>query len=102
MLAQYQELKQRLPEEVLLLRPGDLNEMVEGDAELASRDLKFVLTSRLFSRAQNPDGPLIVDQYEWHEDDLSHWVEPVPGIRSRHHLVRAAGEQGRLCGRGTT
>ncbi|MGD0080196.1 MAG: DNA mismatch repair protein MutS [Methanoregula sp.] len=45
-MRQYRELKQKYPDTVLLFRIGDFYETFEADAELISRELEIVLTSR--------------------------------------------------------
>ena len=45
-MRQYRELKLRYPDTVLLFRIGDFYETFESDAELVSRELEIVLTSR--------------------------------------------------------
>ena len=45
-MRQYRELKERYPDTVLLFRIGDFYETFEADAELISRELEIVLTSR--------------------------------------------------------
>ena len=45
-MRQYRELKTRYPDTVLLFRIGDFYETFEADAELISRELEIVLTSR--------------------------------------------------------
>jgi len=46
MMQQYQETKQRHPEEILFFRLGDFYEMFFEDAKLASRELEITLTGR--------------------------------------------------------
>jgi DNA mismatch repair protein MutS len=46
MQRQYLELKKQYPDSILLFRLGDFYEMFNEDAEVASRDLDIVLTSR--------------------------------------------------------
>lgn len=50
MLKQYRELKARYPDALVLYRLGDFYELFEADAELASRQLGLVLTSRRFAK----------------------------------------------------
>ena len=50
MLRQYRQLKARFPDAILLFRLGDFYEMFEEDAQLVSRQLSLVLTSRRFSK----------------------------------------------------
>ncbi len=45
-MRQYRELKSKYPDTVLLFRIGDFYETFEADAELISRELEIVLTSR--------------------------------------------------------
>ncbi len=46
MIEQYLKIKQEYPEEILLFRLGDFYEMFFNDAQIASRELDIVLTSR--------------------------------------------------------
>lgn len=46
MMQQYQQVKTQYPEAILFFRLGDFYEMFGPDAELASRELEIVLTSR--------------------------------------------------------
>ncbi|MDD4338006.1 MAG: DNA mismatch repair protein MutS, partial [Firmicutes bacterium] len=46
MISQYRELKRRCPDAILMFRLGDFYEMFMEDAEIASRELGIVLTSR--------------------------------------------------------
>ncbi len=46
MVAQYQEIKEQYPDVILLFRLGDFYEIFGEDAEIASRELEIVLTSR--------------------------------------------------------
>ncbi|NPV26032.1 MAG: DNA mismatch repair protein MutS [Firmicutes bacterium] len=46
MMQQYQQIKKQYPEAILFFRLGDFYEMFGPDAELASRELEIVLTSR--------------------------------------------------------
>ena len=46
MIRQYRELKRRCPDAILMFRLGDFYEMFMEDAEIASRQLGIVLTSR--------------------------------------------------------
>jgi len=46
MVAQYEAIKQQYPDVILMFRLGDFYEMFGGDAEVASRELEIVLTSR--------------------------------------------------------
>src|SRR3990172_12301854 len=46
MLRQYQELKGRYPDALLMFRLGDFYELFFDDALIASRELEIVLTSR--------------------------------------------------------
>src|SRR5512136_1637633 len=45
-MRQYQELKAKHPDTILFFRIGDFYETFESDAELISRELEIVLTSR--------------------------------------------------------
>ncbi|MCE5314372.1 DNA mismatch repair protein MutS [bacterium] len=46
MVAQYQAIKEQYPDVILMFRLGDFYEMFGEDAEIASRELEIVLTSR--------------------------------------------------------
>ncbi|MCX6345712.1 MAG: DNA mismatch repair protein MutS [Armatimonadetes bacterium] len=46
MVAQYMEIKEQYPDVILMFRLGDFYEMFGEDAEVASRELEIVLTSR--------------------------------------------------------
>lgn len=46
MVAQYQAIKEQYPDVILMFRLGDFYEMFAEDAEIASRELEIVLTSR--------------------------------------------------------
>ncbi len=50
MLKQYRQIKGRYPDALLLYRLGDFYELFEADAEVVSRRLGLVLTSRRFAR----------------------------------------------------
>jgi len=45
-MRQYREIKEKYPDTILFFRIGDFYETFESDAELISRDLEIVLTSR--------------------------------------------------------
>ena len=45
-MRQYREIKNKYPDTILFFRIGDFYETFEGDAELISRELDIVLTSR--------------------------------------------------------
>ena len=45
-MRQYGEIKEKYPDTVLFFRIGDFYETFESDAELISRELEIVLTSR--------------------------------------------------------
>jgi len=45
-MRQYREIKEKLPDTILFFRIGDFYETFESDAELISRELEIVLTSR--------------------------------------------------------
>ena len=45
-MRQYWEIKEKYPDTVLFFRIGDFYETFESDAELISRELEIVLTSR--------------------------------------------------------
>ena len=46
LMQQYQQIKSRHPNAILMFRMGDFYEMFYDDAELASRELGLTLTSR--------------------------------------------------------
>src|SRR5512136_130689 len=50
MLAQYRQIKARLPDAILLFRLGDFFDTFEADAKIAARELELVLTSRSFAK----------------------------------------------------
>jgi len=50
MMRQYRRLKARFPDAILLFRLGDFYEMFEEDAQIVSRQLDLVLTTRRFAK----------------------------------------------------
>ncbi len=50
MLRQYQEIKARFPDALVMFRLGDFYELFGEDAQTAARELELVLTSRSFSK----------------------------------------------------
>ncbi len=50
MLRQYQEIKARFPDALVMFRLGDFYELFGEDARIAARELELVLTSRSFSK----------------------------------------------------
>src|SRR5574341_2255321 len=49
---QYLEIKRQYPDAILLFRLGDFYETFDQDAEIASRELDIVLTSRNISKSR--------------------------------------------------
>ena len=59
-MRQYREIKEKYPDTILFFRIGDFYETFESDAELISRELEIVLTSR--SKSGDNRIPLIMPQ----------------------------------------
>src|SRR3972149_4285257 len=106
MMQQYQELKARYPGALLMFRLGDFYELFFDDAQVASRELEIVLTSREIGKGRRV--PMCGVPHHAVSGYLARLVErgdrvamcdPVEGPREGRGLVRPGGVRGPRGGR---